>query len=76
MLRSIAGVITVLLGLVHDLDATATLSVIMALFVLCLVWETVTSLRKGACVFEKWEDTQYPERLGSGGSGGCEVAEK
>lgn len=76
MFRPVAGIITVLLGLGHELDATATLSIIMALFVICLVWETVTSLRKGACFFEKWEDTQYPERMGSGESGDCELAEK
>jgi hypothetical protein len=33
----------------------------MALFVFTLIWETVTSLKKGACFWEAWTDTDYPE---------------
>lgn len=35
----------------------------MALFVVCVMWENVTSLMKGARVWEKWavEETKYPE---------------
>jgi hypothetical protein len=34
----------------------------MALFVFCTFWETIMSLRKGACFWERWEDTQYPDK--------------
>lgn len=53
----------ILLPLAHHLGATSILSIIMALFVFCTIWETITSLRKGAYFWEKWEDTQYPEKV-------------
>lgn len=61
-MRPITGVITVLIPLAHHLNATEVLSIIMAMFVFCLIWETVASLRKGACFWEKWTDTEYPEK--------------
>jgi hypothetical protein len=33
----------------------------MALIVLCLIWENITSLMRGAKFWEKWENTKYPE---------------
>lgn len=62
-MRPITGVIVILLPLAHHLGATSILSIIMSLFVLCTIWETITSLRKGACFWETWEDTQYPEKV-------------
>ena len=61
-MRPITGLITILLPLAHHLNATEILSIIMAMYVLCLVWETVGSLKKGACFFEHWKDLEYPER--------------
>jgi hypothetical protein len=66
--RPITGIIIILLPLAHHLDATEVLSIIMAFFVICVIWETVTSLKRGACFWEKWEDTEYPERVKSGES--------
>lgn len=62
-MRPITGVIMILLPLAHHLGATSILSIIMSLFVFCTIWETITSLRKGACFWEKWEDIQYPEKV-------------
>lgn len=41
----------------------------MSLFVLCVMWENVTSLIKGQRVWEKWavEETRYPESLSGSG---------
>lgn len=64
--RPITGIIIILLPLAHHLDATEVLSIIMAFFVICVIWETVTSLKRGACFWEKWEDTEYPEPLKGG----------
>jgi hypothetical protein len=44
------------------LDITSILSIIMALIVSCVIWENVTSLMRGAKFWEKWENTQYPEK--------------
>jgi hypothetical protein len=33
----------------------------MALVVLCVVWENVTSLMRQARFWEKWEGTRYPD---------------
>ena len=55
------GIITILLCLAHHLNATDVLSIIMALFVFTLIWETVTPLKKGSCFWETWTDTDYPE---------------
>jgi hypothetical protein len=33
----------------------------MALFVFCVIWETIGSLRCGASFYEKWVDTEYPK---------------
>ncbi|KAJ5339992.1 hypothetical protein N7452_006720 [Penicillium brevicompactum] len=60
IMRLAVGIITILLPLAHHLDATSVLSIIMALFVFTLIWETVTSLKKGACFWENWADTDYP----------------
>ena len=43
------------------MDITSRLSIIMALIVLCVIWENVTSLMRGARFWEKWENTKYPE---------------
>lgn len=63
IMRPITGIITVLIPLAHDLNATKVLSIIMALFVFCVLWETYGSLMKDACIFEHWTDTKYPERM-------------
>jgi hypothetical protein len=61
MMRPITAIIIILLPLAHRLDLTALLSIIMALIVLCLVWENVTSLRRDARFWESWTDTEYPD---------------
>jgi hypothetical protein len=33
----------------------------MALIVVCVIWENVTSLMRGASIWERWEETKYPE---------------
>lgn len=63
IMRPITGIITILIPLAHHLNATEVLSIIMALFVFCLLWETYGSLMKDACFFEQWTETQYPERV-------------
>lgn len=63
IMRPVTALITILLPLAHHLNATEILSVIMAMYVACLVWETVGSLRKGACVFEHWREIDYPEEV-------------
>ncbi|KAJ5092442.1 hypothetical protein NUU61_007312 [Penicillium alfredii] len=72
-MRPITAIIIVLLPLAHHLDATEILSIIMALFVFCVIWETVTSLRKGAHFWEKWEETQYPEKRVANGDAEAEA---
>ncbi|KAJ5887699.1 hypothetical protein N7495_007740 [Penicillium taxi] len=61
LMRPTTGIITILLPLAHHLGATSILSIIMALFSLCVLWESVTSLKSGAHLWEKWTDTEYPE---------------
>ena len=61
IMRLAVGIITVLLSLADQLNATEVLSIIMALFVFTLIWETTTSLKKGARFWEAWTDTDYPE---------------
>ncbi|CDM37866.1 Low temperature requirement A [Penicillium roqueforti FM164] len=61
IMRPAVGIITILLPLADHLNATDVLSIIMALFVFTLIWETITSLKKGACFWETWTDTDYPE---------------
>lgn len=61
-MRPVTGIIMILLPLAKHLGATSILSIIMALFVFCTFWETIMSLRKGACFWERWEDTQYPDK--------------
>jgi hypothetical protein len=61
MMRPIVGLILVLLPLAHKLNLTETLSIIMALVVFCVIWENVTSLQRGAKIWESWTDTSYPE---------------
>ena len=60
-MRPITGIITILLSLAHHLGATSILSIIMALFVFCTMWESVTSLKSGAHLWEPWTDTDYPD---------------
>ncbi|KAL5360096.1 bacterial low temperature requirement A protein-domain-containing protein [Aspergillus floccosus] len=62
IVRPIIGLIIILLGLREGLDLTSTLSIIMALIVFCLVWENISSLHRGAHIFEPWTDTTYPEQ--------------
>ncbi|KAF3399828.1 hypothetical protein F1880_008400 [Penicillium rolfsii] len=62
IMRPITGIITILIPLAHRLNATEILSMIMAIYVACLVWETVGSLDKGASFFEQWSDTDPPEK--------------
>ena len=61
-MRPVTGIIMILLPLARHLGATSILSIIMALVVFCTLWETIASLRKGAYFWERWEDTQYPEK--------------
>lgn len=61
IMRPVTGIIIILLPLAHHLDATAILSIIMALFVFCTIWESVTSLKGGAHFWEPWTDTDYPD---------------
>ncbi|KAJ6122052.1 hypothetical protein N7512_004517 [Penicillium capsulatum] len=61
IMRPITGIITVLLPLAHHLNATKILSIVMALFVFCVIWESITSLRSGAHIFERWSETDYPD---------------
>jgi hypothetical protein len=77
-MRPVVGLILVLLPLAKSLNLTETLSVIMALVVFCLIWENVTSLQKGAKIWEVWRDTEYPEggnRAHKHGGGGGVVME-
>lgn len=60
-MRPITGIIVILLPLARHLGATSILSIIMALFVLCTVWESVSSLKGGAHFWEPWTDTNYPD---------------
>jgi hypothetical protein len=66
-MRPITGIIIILIPLANSLDLTAILSIVMALIVFCLFWENVTSLRCDAQLWERWENTRYPEdsNLGS-----------
>ncbi|GAM39916.1 hypothetical protein TCE0_034r11852 [Talaromyces pinophilus] len=78
IMRPVVGLILVLLPLAKSLNLTETLSVIMALVVFCLIWENVTSLQKGAKIWEVWRDTEYPEggnRAHKHGGGGGVVME-
>lgn len=59
--RPIAAIIIICLPLAHDLGISSLLSIVMALIVLCLIWENITSLMRGAKFWEKWENTKYPE---------------
>ncbi|KFY02359.1 hypothetical protein V490_00550 [Pseudogymnoascus sp. VKM F-3557] len=61
LFRPVIGIIIICLPLSPDLGATALLSIIMALIVACVIWENVTSLQCGAKIWEKWENTGYPE---------------
>ncbi|KAJ5813781.1 uncharacterized protein N7503_000531 [Penicillium pulvis] len=61
IMRPITGIIVILLPLAHHLGATSILSIIMALFVLCTVWESVSSLKSGAHFWEPWTETDYPD---------------
>lgn len=63
IMHPITGTITILIPLAHHLNATEVISIVKPMFVFCLVWETVASLRKGACFWEAWTDTEYPEKL-------------
>lgn len=60
-MRPITGLIIVLLGLADSLDITSMMSILMALIAFCLVWENVTSLRRDAKIWERWENTEYPQ---------------
>ena len=51
----------ILVPLAHHLGATAVLSIVMALFVFDVIWETLTSMRCGAHIWERWSETSYPE---------------
>ena len=63
-MRPIIGIIIICLPLAHELGITQVLSVIMALFVVCVMWENFTSLIKGEKVWEKWaiEERRYPDK--------------
>ncbi|KAJ5486009.1 hypothetical protein N7530_000309 [Penicillium desertorum] len=61
IMRPVTGIIMVLVPLARHLNTTSVLSVIMAFFVFCVIWETVGSLRPGACFYEQWVDNDYPE---------------
>jgi hypothetical protein len=37
------------------------MSIVMTLLVVCVVWENITSLMRGAKFWESWEGTEYPK---------------
>lgn len=55
--RLAAAIILVLLPLSSEehLDSTGLISIGAAISAFVVIWETVGSLEKGACVFESWE---------------------
>ncbi|KAF2423690.1 hypothetical protein EJ08DRAFT_652575 [Tothia fuscella] len=60
-LRPIVGIIFICIPLAHDLSITSIISIIMALMVLVVIWENITSLQRGAKFWESWEGTEYPK---------------
>lgn len=60
-MRPICAIIIICLPLDHHLSLSAIMSIIMALFVFCVIWENITSLMKGAKFWESWEGTEYPK---------------
>ncbi|KAK6544218.1 hypothetical protein TWF694_000921 [Orbilia ellipsospora] len=59
--RPIIGIIIICIPLAHDLSLTVIMSIIMSLFVFCVIWENLTSLSRGAKFWESWEGTDYPK---------------
>ena len=61
-MRLITAVILIVLPETHDhLNTTEFMVVVMALFALTLIWETIGGLNKDFHVFEKWEDRHPPK---------------
>ncbi|OJJ36984.1 hypothetical protein ASPWEDRAFT_67296 [Aspergillus wentii DTO 134E9] len=72
IMRPIVGIVIICLPLADgEKEVTTTMSTMMALIVFCLIWENVTSLRRDCQIWEKWENTNYPEKVmdGTKGSG-------
>lgn len=64
ILRPIIGAVVIALPLT-GFEVTTILTIIMVLMVVCVVWENVTSLVRGAKFWEPWTNTEYPETDGS-----------
>lgn len=58
-MRPVVGTIIICLPLAQ-LQVTSILSIVMALIVLCLIWENVTSLKCNSHIFQRWQNTKYP----------------
>jgi hypothetical protein len=58
--RLLAAIAIICLPLAKNLDITKILSIIMALFVFIVLWETITGLRRGSKFWENWVDTNPP----------------
>jgi hypothetical protein len=54
----------------EKLSSVALVSIIMALFVFLVLWETIGGLERGAKFWEAWEGTEPPGRDGEPGLDG------
>ncbi|KAK9452012.1 bacterial low temperature requirement A protein-domain-containing protein [Limtongia smithiae] len=57
VVRPISAIIIILIPLAHSLEVTSVVSIIMALLVFCVLWESVTSLTHDGQIWEKWQNT-------------------
>lgn len=67
IMRLVVCIILAVLPLAQEhLNCTQFMAIVVSLFGLTLVWETVGSLLKDACFFEPWDDRHPPEGLTNG----------
>lgn len=67
ILRLVVCIILAVLPLAEEhLNCTQFLAIVVSLFGVMLIWETVGSLLKGACFFEPWDERHSPEELANG----------
>jgi low temperature requirement protein LtrA len=61
-MRLVVAIILVLLPITstEQLNPVQLLSIVMALFAIVVIWETVGGLQKGARVYEKWDGRNMP----------------
>lgn len=58
IMRPIIGIVMLLLPLAHHcLSFLETLSIIMALIIFCVMWESVTGLQRGVKICEPWTES-------------------